>query len=173
MWLRLPPPAPHIPPPPSSEPPRARAHGARAHGDGARAGHFALQHCIIINDIACRANFQGEGEDRGPVLLTRHGTSAQDAGAGRAAARSNQRHQQRAIGRRKREAAHTVHRCASASSATHADSHPPSPAAHRPGAAARTVADDHGFHDCSFTGSKVQTPTIDHLRASGIALEQH
>ena len=35
------------------------------------------------------------------------------------------------------------------------------------------VADDHGFHDCSFTGSKVQTPTIDHLRASGIALEQH
>lgn len=35
------------------------------------------------------------------------------------------------------------------------------------------MADDHGFYDCSFTGSKVQTPTIDHFRASGIALEQH
>ena len=35
------------------------------------------------------------------------------------------------------------------------------------------VADDHGFHDCSFTGSRVQTPTIDRFRASGIALEQH
>lgn len=35
------------------------------------------------------------------------------------------------------------------------------------------VADDHGFHDCSFTGSRVHTPTIDRFRASGIALEQH
>jgi arylsulfatase B len=35
------------------------------------------------------------------------------------------------------------------------------------------VADDHGFHDCSFTGSHVQTPTIDKLRSEGIALEQH
>ena len=35
------------------------------------------------------------------------------------------------------------------------------------------VADDHGFHDCSFTGSHVRTPTIDRLRGEGIALEQH
>eukprot|EP01047_Picozoa_sp_COSAG01_P079401 COSAG01_NODE_15052_length_1379_cov_2.792969_1_plen_93_part_10 len=35
------------------------------------------------------------------------------------------------------------------------------------------VADDHGFHDCSFTGSRVHTPTIDRFRASGIALEQN
>jgi hypothetical protein len=35
------------------------------------------------------------------------------------------------------------------------------------------VADDHGFHDCSFTGSAVKTPTIDKLRWAGIALEQH
>jgi hypothetical protein len=35
------------------------------------------------------------------------------------------------------------------------------------------VADDHGFHDCSFTGSAVKTPTIDKLRRAGIALEQH
>eukprot|EP00040_Diaphanoeca_grandis_P019191 m.101165 g.101165 ORF g.101165 m.101165 type:complete len:589 (-) comp27310_c0_seq1:204-1970(-) len=35
------------------------------------------------------------------------------------------------------------------------------------------VADDHGFHDCSFTGSDIQTPTIDKLRSQGIALEQH
>ena len=34
------------------------------------------------------------------------------------------------------------------------------------------VADDHGFHDCSFTGSDIQTPTIDWLRSRGIALEQ-
>ena len=35
------------------------------------------------------------------------------------------------------------------------------------------VADDHGFHDCSFTGSRVHTPTIDRLRSQGIALEQY
>lgn len=35
------------------------------------------------------------------------------------------------------------------------------------------VADDHGFHDPSFTGSRIQTPTIDRLRHEGIALEQH
>jgi len=35
------------------------------------------------------------------------------------------------------------------------------------------IADDHGFHDCSFTGSDVHTPTIDRLRSQGIALEQH
>lgn len=35
------------------------------------------------------------------------------------------------------------------------------------------IADDHGFHDCSFTGSHIHTPTIDRLRHQGIALEQH
>lgn len=35
------------------------------------------------------------------------------------------------------------------------------------------IADDHGFHDASFTGSHVRTPTIDRLRSRGVALQQH
>ncbi len=35
------------------------------------------------------------------------------------------------------------------------------------------VVDDHGWHDCGFTGSEVNTPTIDQLRSQGIALNQY
>eukprot|EP00043_Microstomoeca_roanoka_P004721 m.51405 g.51405 ORF g.51405 m.51405 type:complete len:558 (+) comp12622_c0_seq1:78-1751(+) len=35
------------------------------------------------------------------------------------------------------------------------------------------VVDDHGWHDCSYTGSRVNTPTIDALRSEGIALNNY
>ena len=35
-----------------------------------------------------------------------------------------------------------------------------------------TVIDDHGFRDNGYSGSRIKTPTIDHLRTGGIHLSQ-